>query len=42
MIDDLLASLGKRKIFLKLDLVNAYLQLALEEDSKKYVTVPTH
>ena len=28
-IDDLLGSLGKGRIFLKLDLANAYLQLAL-------------
>eukprot|EP00731_Ephydatia_muelleri_P000767 Em0001g767a len=41
-IDDLLASLGKGKIFSKLDLANAYLQLALEDESKKYVTITTH
>ena len=41
-IEDLLASLGKGKLFSKLDLADAYLQLALEEDSKKYVTISTH
>ena len=41
-IDDLLASLGKGKIFSKLDLANAYRQLALEDESKKYVTIMTH
>eukprot|EP00731_Ephydatia_muelleri_P015649 Em0009g73a len=41
-IDDVLASLGKGKIFSKLDLANAYLQLALEDESKKYVTITTH
>ena len=41
-IDDLLASLGKGKMFSKLDLANAYLQLALEDESKKYVTITTH
>ncbi|KAL5481508.1 hypothetical protein EMCRGX_G021682 [Ephydatia muelleri] len=41
-IDDLLASLGKGKIVSKLDLANAYLQLALEDESKKYVTITTH
>eukprot|EP00731_Ephydatia_muelleri_P011471 Em0006g365a len=41
-IDDLLASLGKGKIFSKLDLAHVYLQLALEDESKKYVTITTH
>ena len=41
-IDDLLASTAKAKIFSKLDLANAYLQLELDEDSKKYVTISTH
>ena len=35
-IEDLLASLGKGKLFSKLDLADAYLQLALEEDSKLF------
>ena len=38
-IDDLLASPGKGKMFSKLDLANAYLQLALEDESKKYVNM---
>ena len=29
-------------MFFKLDLSDAYLQLAFEEDSKKYVTISTH
>ena len=41
-INDLLASTAKAKIFSKLDLANAYLQLELDEDSKKYVTISTH
>ena len=41
-IDDLLASTAKAKVFSKLDLANAYLQLELDEDSKKYVTISTH
>ena len=41
-IEDLMASLRKGKLFSKLDLADAYLQLALEEDSKKYVTISTH
>ena len=41
-IDDLLASLGKGRIFSKLALSNAYLQLALEEESRKYVAITTH
>ena len=40
-IDDLLASLGKGQLFSKLDLANAYLQLALDEDSKKFVSIST-
>ena len=41
-IDDLLASTARAKLFSKLDLANAYLQLELDEDSKKYVTISTH
>ena len=41
-IEDLLASLGRRKLFSKLDLADAHIQLALEVDSKKYVTISTH
>ena len=41
-IEDLLASLGKGKLFSELELADAYLQVALEEDSNKYVTISTH
>ena len=38
-IDDLLSSLVRARVFTKLDLAHAYLQLALDEESKKLVTV---
>ena len=41
-VDDLLASTTNAKIFTKLDLSNAYLQLELDEDSQKLVTISTH
>lgn len=41
-VEDLLASIGNGKVFSKLDVANAYQQLELEEDSKKYVTISTH
>ena len=41
-IDDLLASLAGGKLFSKLDLAQAYLQILLEDDSKKYTTINTH
>ena len=41
-IDDLLASLAMGKLFSKLDLAQAYLQILLEDDSKKYTTINTH
>ncbi|KAL5508856.1 hypothetical protein EMCRGX_G004113 [Ephydatia muelleri] len=41
-IDDLLSSLAGARVFTKLDLAHAYLQLALDEESKKLVTVSTH
>ena len=41
-IEDLISSLGKGKVFTKLDLANAYLQIELEQESKKYVTISTH
>ena len=41
-IDDLLASLAGGKSFSKLDLAQAYLQVLLEDDSKKYTTINTH
>ena len=40
-IDDLLASLSGGKSFSKLDLAQAYLQIPLEETSKKYTTINT-
>ncbi|KAL5500663.1 hypothetical protein EMCRGX_G012257 [Ephydatia muelleri] len=41
-IDDLLSSLAGARVFTKLDLAHAYLQLALDEELKKLVTVSTH
>ena len=41
-VDDLLASTTNTKIFTKLDLSNAYLQLELDDDSQKLVTISTH
>ena len=41
-IEDILSSIGNAKVFSKLDLANAYLQLALHEESKAYVTFSTH
>ena len=41
-IEDLFASLAHGKTFSKLDLAQAYLQVPLEEASKRYVTINTH
>ena len=41
-VDDLFATLSGGKVFTKLDLRQAYQQLALDEDSKKYVVINTH
>ena len=41
-VDDLLATLARGKKFTKLDLTQAYLQLALHPESKEYCTVNTH
>ena len=41
-IEDLFASLAGGTVFSKLDLVHAYLQIPLDEESKKLVTVNTH
>lgn len=41
-IEDILSSIGKAKVFSKLDLANAYLQLALDEDSKEFSTISIH
>ena len=40
-VSDLLPSIGKGKIFSKLDCSNAYFQLALHEGSKPLVTIST-
>lgn len=40
--DDLFATLAGGKKFTKLDLAQAYLQLRVSEESKKYLTVNTH
>ena len=41
-IEDLLATLAGGKKFSKLDLANAYLQIPLQENSKKLVAINTH
>eukprot|EP00731_Ephydatia_muelleri_P020855 Em0013g582a len=41
-VEDIFATLGKSKVFSKVDLKLAYLQLELEEETKKLVTVNTH
>ena len=41
-IEYMISSLGKGKVFTKLDLANAYLQVELKQESKKYVTISTH
>ena len=41
-VDELFANLSNGKYFSKLDLSNAYLQLPLDEDSQKLVTIHTH
>ena len=40
-IEDLFAALSGCKVFSKLDLKHAYLQVPLDEDSKKYTTINT-
>ena len=40
--EDLLATLGGGNKFTKLDMSQAYQQLLLDEDSKKYTTINTH
>ena len=42
MIKDLLAQLAGGKLFTKLDMSQAYQQLLLDEDSKKFVVINTH
>ena len=41
-VDDLFADLSGGKLFTKLDMSNAYLQLPLSDESKPYVTINTH
>ena len=41
-IEDLYAQLSGGKKFTKLDLSNAYLQLVVDEESKKFLTINTH
>lgn len=41
-IDDLFASLSGGQHFSKIDLKNAYLQIVMEEESKKLLTINTH
>ena len=41
-IEEIFANLNGGKLFTKLDMSNAYLQLPLDEDSKTYVTINTH
>lgn len=40
-IEELLSGLGKGKIFSKIDLQNAYLQLAVEDKSQEYLVINT-
>ena len=41
-IEDLLTNLAGGDTFTKLDLSNAYQQVALDEESRKYVVINTH
>ena len=41
-IEDLLSNLAGGDTFTKLDLSNAYQQVALDEESRKYVVINTH
>ena len=41
-VEDFLATLANGKKFTKLDLMQAYLQLALHPESKTYCTINTH
>jgi len=41
-VEELLATMSGGKLFTKLDLSQAYVQIELEEESKKCVTVNTH
>ena len=41
-VDDIFVKMTGGKIFSKIDLKNAYLQMELEETSKQYITIITH
>ena len=41
-VEDLFAKLAGGKVFTKLDMSQAYMQLLLEEESKQYVVINTH
>ena len=41
-IDELFSSLAGGKMFSKLDLSHAYLQVQLDDESRQYVTINTH
>ena len=41
-IEDILATLGGSTVFSKIDLQSAYLQMELDDDSKKLATIHTH
>ena len=41
-VDELFATLAGGKMFSKLDLQQAYLQLVLEDSSKQYTVINTH
>ena len=42
VVDDLLTALARGKVFTKLDMSNAYLQLPLDEASQQNVVINTH
>ena len=41
-VEDIFATLEKGKFFTKLDLSQAYLQLPLDSESRKYMVINTH
>ena len=41
-VEDLFATLNKGKLFMKLDLSQAYQQVLLDDESKQYVVINTH
>ena len=41
-IEDLFAALSRGKVFSKLDLSHAYLQVQLSRESQKYLVINTH